>query len=250
LGDTLQFVRYLPLLSARGAAVHLEVQAPLRTLLAGQVPATKVWVRGEELPETDFHCPLLSLPGAFGTGLDSIPGPRSYLAAPAERAAAWGRDLDAAGTPKVGLVWAGSRAHRADRHRSIPLAAFQRVFRGLPARFFSLQKDAREGEAFALAAWPEVTDLAGRLADFAETAAVIARLDLVVTVDTAVAHLAGALGAETWLLLPFSPDWRWLLGREDSPWYASLRLFRQPAPGSWGPVLERVRAELGGRLRR
>ncbi len=246
LGDTLQFVRYLPLLSAQGAEVLLEVQSVLRPLLAAQFPARTVWARNESLPRFDLHCPLLSLPGAFATGLDSIPaadGP--YLKAPPEKTAGWGRRFELARRPRIGLAWSGSAAHRSDRQRSIPFAQFQAIIRDRPGSFFSVQKEVRPADAALLATTPEVTDLAPELHDFADTAAILANLDLLVTADTAVAHLAGALGVRTWLLLPFFPDWRWLLGRTDSPWYGSLRLFRQPAPGDWAAVVQEVRSELG-----
>jgi tetratricopeptide (TPR) repeat protein len=249
LGDTLQFVRYLPLLTALGAEVHLEVQPTLQALLLEQSLAKTVSAKGDALPKTEWQCPLLSLPGAFATNLDSIPARRGYLKAPAKKVAEWHQKFAAVPGPKIGLVWSGNPSHQHDRQRSIPLAAFQRIFRGQPGNFFGLQREVRPGDAPALAALPEVMDLGPRLRDFAETAAIVASLDLVITVDTAVAHLAGAMGIKTWLLLAFAPDWRWLLERKDSPWYASIRLFRQPAAGSWGPVLEEVRMELGNLLR-
>jgi hypothetical protein len=229
--------------------VHLEVQPSLQTLLSEQSLAKTVSAKGDSLPMTDWQCPLLSLPGAFATTLESIPAPRAYLKAPAKKAAEWRQELAAKKGPKIGLVWSGNPTHQNDRHRSIPLAAFRRIFRGQAGNFFSLQRDVRPGDAAALAALPELSDLGPRLHDFAETAAIVANLDLVITVDTAAAHLAGAMGTKTWLLLPYAPDWRWLLERKDSPWYASLRLFRQPTSGAWGPVLEEVRSELGNFLR-
>ena len=246
LGDTLQFVRYLPLLAEQGAKVYLEVQPALKELLSRQPGVKATYARGEPLPETDLHCPLLSLPGAFSTGLDSIPAEMPYLIAPPEKVAKWRALLAAKPGRKVGLVWSGSAGHRNDRNRSIPFAAFSHILRDRSGSFFSLQKDIREADASALAERPEVTDLAPQLHDFTDTAAIIANLDLVITVDTSIVHLAGGLGIRTWVLLPFAPDWRWLLDRKDSPWYPSLRLFRQPRPGDWNSVLDDVQFGLRG----
>ena len=244
LGDTLQFVRYLPLLRERGADVYLEVQPALKSLLLAQAGANGVHARGEAPPEFDFQFPLLSLPRAFATDLDTIPASTPYLAAPAEKVAKWAQALPVGGRPQVGLTWSGSSGHTNDRNRSIPLADFKQLFHGLPGSFFSLQKEVRNEDAAVLTALPEVANLAPDLADFTDTAAIIANLDLVITVDTSIVHLAGAMGKPTWLLLPFVPDWRWLFERKDSPWYPSLRLFRQPAAGDWKSVLAVVRSEL------
>ena len=248
LGDTLQFARYVPLLTGQGAAVRLEVQPSLKALLSAQFPGTIVSAKGELVPPFDLHCPLLSLPGAWGTELDSIPGAVPYLRAPADRAAEWRRRLAEKKGLNIGLTWSGSAAHQSDRHRSIPLAVFSEAFCDLTANFYSLQKEARPGDAAALASLTSVTDLGPQLQDFSDTAAVVANLDLVITVDTAVAHLAGALGVRTWLLLPFAPDWRWLLDRRDSPWYPSIRLYRQSVPGDWNPILKDLRFDLGNLL--
>ncbi|HVX91659.1 MAG TPA: tetratricopeptide repeat protein [Xanthobacteraceae bacterium] len=244
LGDTIQFVRYAPLVARRGARVVLEVQAPLRTLMTGLEDVDTVLVRGEPLPPFDLHCPLLSLPFAFGTEVATIPAHVPYLQAPSERIAAWRDRIAPLPRPRVGLAWSGSPAHRDDRNRSIALARLAPLLAVPDVRFVSLQTGTRAADRATLAQLPQVVPLADGFRDFADTAAVIAQLDLVISVDTAVAHLAGALGRPVWVLLPFYPDFRWLLGREDSPWYSTARLWRQPRSGDWDSVIDRVRPEL------
>jgi tetratricopeptide (TPR) repeat protein len=248
LGDTLQFYRYVPMVAALGAPVVLQVPTALKTLLEGQgVPVTVVGAR-EPLPAHDLQCSLLSLPRHFGIRLGNVPAPVPYLAAPPAKLAQW-RDVFArAPGAKVGLVWAGNPKHQYDHNRSVPLARFCRLTRDLPAHFFAIQKEVRAADRPALAGWRGVTSLERNLASFGDTAAIVAALDLVITVDTAVAHLAGALGKPAWVLLSHYPDWRWLLGRSDSPWYPTLRLFRQETLGDWEPVIDRVRAELAQQL--
>ena len=246
LGDTLQFCRYAPMAAALGAEVLLEVQAPLKTLLAGLAEGVRVFAQGEALPGFDCQCPLLSLPLAFDTRLDSMPAAAAYLQADPARAAAWRARLGGAERPCIGLAWSGSPAHKNDSARSIPLAAFARLAAG-PGQFVSLQKQVREADLAALRERPDILHFGDALGDFADTAALLANLDLVVAVDTAVAHLAAAMGLPVWLLLPFNADWRWLLGREDSPWYPRMRLFRQPEIGDWDSVIRRVGAELAAR---
>lgn len=237
-GDILQFVRYVPLVAARGGRVILEVPGELRRLLGCMAGADAVVVCGEALPDFAWHCSLLSLPLAFGTELGTIPDSVPYIEIPATAALP-----PVPGTAlKVGLVWAGRPEHNRDRIRSLPLAALASLARLRGVAFYSLQKGTAM-EQIADAALPLV-DLASRLDDFVDTAAAIAALDLVITVDTSVAHLAGALGRPVWLLLPQVPDWRWLLGREDSPWYPSARLFRQPIAGDWQTVVDRVAVAL------
>jgi len=244
LGDTIQFVRYVPLLAAQGARVVVRVQSPLQPLLAAQpTPATFI-TAGDPLPDYDLQCPLLSLPREFATRLDSIPTQASYLRAPQAKVAAWRNVFALAGGLKVGLVWSGNPKHQYDHNRSIPFALLAALAADVPAHFFALQKEQRETDREELAAAPRITDLSGKMADFADTAAIVTALDLVITVDTSVAHLAGALGARTWVLLGYAPDWRWLLQRADSPWYPSIRLFRQSAPGDWASVLRELRTAL------
>jgi Flp pilus assembly protein TadD len=246
LGDTIQFCRYLPEVLATGGRVLLGVQPSLKRLMGSLtgVEGSQVLTDGDALPAFDVHCPLLSLPGLFGTRLDTIPADIPYLAAEADRVEVFNNKIGNDGF-KVGLVWAGNPRLKNDRSRTIPLAGFRRLA-GLPdVRCFSLQKDKRPGDEQLLAAWPGVTDLAPDLQDFADTAAAIEALDLVISVDTSVAHLAGALGRPVWVLLPFAPDWRWLLHREDSPWYPTMRLFRQSEARSWPEVLAVVEEALG-----
>ncbi|MDR3468161.1 MAG: tetratricopeptide repeat protein [Xanthobacteraceae bacterium] len=253
LGDTIHFARYIPMLAARGARVVAKVQTPLRTLIAAMDGISQCVGRDEPLPDFDVHCPLSSLPLAFGTTLDGIPARTPYLSAPAA-SAAWRERLGTDDRPKIGVVWSGNARHANDRNRSIPLETLQPLF-DCEATFVSLQTELREGDDAALRTQGNCV-MAGRFfADFSDTAAVIADLDLVITVDTSAAHLAGALRRPVWILLPFVPDWRWLLDREDSPWYPSARLFRQGAERRWEPVIDRVRRALAvevaaGRSRR
>ena len=243
LGDTLQFVRYLPLVAQRGATVVLEVQPELMSLLGGFDGAARVIARGDKLPRFDLHCPLMSLPGALGTRLGSIPARVPYLAAPQDRIARWAERVPT--RPRIGLVWAGRTTHNNDLNRSIPLELLAPLLRERDATFVSLQRELRDGDEAILRAHPDVVRLGEELIDFADTAALIGQLDAVVSVDTAVAHLAGALGKPLLLLLPFAADFRWLRRRDDSPWYPSARLLRQAAFGDWGSAIARVPAALG-----
>lgn len=240
LGDTLQFVRYAREVSELGFEVSILAHAALRGLFAVQPFLRSFYVEGEELPRFDLYCPLLSLPRLLWKRRSRVPAEVPYLAVPGDRTETAVELLDLLPAPRVGLVWSGHPGQSNNRNRSLPL---DQLASALPAKglsFFALQKLLRPEDRASLARHPEVTDLSGSLNDFADTAAIVSRLDLVVTVDTSVAHLAGALGAPALVLLCFAPDWRWRLGREDSPWYPSLRLVRQPAPGDWGPVLAEV----------
>jgi len=243
LGDTIQFMRYAPLVAARGARIVIELQPALVRLVAGFQGTMEVVGAGSPLPPFDFHCPLLSLPERFATNLATIPVRVPYLVPEAEAAARWGRRLAPVAGLKIGIVWAGNPAHQDDRNRSLPLDWLTPLFNVLGLRWFSLQVGERAGDINRLPGGT-ITDLSRQLTDLAETAAAIANLDLVIAVDTAVVHLAGALGVPVWLLLPFAPDWRWMLGRDDSPWYPSLRLFRQKEPDDWDAVVARVRRAL------
>ena len=246
LGDTIQFARYVKPLARRGATVALEVAPPLKALLAGLDGAARVLAQGEALPAFDLHCPLASLPFAFKTELASIPAQIPYLAAPAERLTKWRARMEALPRPRVAVAWAGNAAHGNDRNRSIALARLEPLWSVEGPSFISVQRELRDGDAGALARASRLIHLGDELSDFADTAAVLALADLVISVDSAVAHLAGAMGRPVWILLPFSPDWRWMLAREDSPWYPSAKLFRQPAIGDWESVIARVRAALPG----
>jgi len=231
--------------SARGARVILVVDDAAYPLLSALSDVAQCFPKSTGmLPAFDMHCPMSSLPLAFATRLDTIPSGVSYLPAPAEsRVHAWEGRLGPHERPRVGLVWSGNPNHINDHNRSIPLRTLARIL-DLDAAFVSLQKDARRDDGAVLRERTGLIDLTAELTDFSETAALVSCLDLVITVDTSVAHLAGALGRPAWVLLPFSPDYRWLLGRDDSPWYPTLRLFRQTESREYGSVLDRVRAEL------
>lgn len=242
-GDIIQFIRYLPMVVAKGGKVVLEIPDDLKPLIGRIDGVTAVVRRGAPLPPFDVHCPLMSLPLAFGTTLATIPAPVPYLHAPAEHVRQWQARLADHKPPRVGLVWSGKPTHKNDRNRSIPLTLLAPLLQQPGVTFISLQKDYREADRAALAAAP-LLHLDHALADFADTAAAIAALDLVIAVDTAVAHLTGALGKPLWLLLPAIGDWRWLKDRADSPWYPSARLFRQPRIGDWPGALADVKREL------
>jgi hypothetical protein len=199
---------------------------------------------GDPLPPFDLQCPLLSLPYLLKTSLETIPADVPYLRPRADRVDAWRDRVPRDRRPNVGVVWAGGRDFKGDRNRSIGLQQFQALFDVPGISFVSLQRDLRDGDAERLQQQPDVLHLGGRLTDFADTAAVISMLDLVISVDTSVAHLAGALGKAVWILLPAVADFRWMLDRADSPWYPTARLFRQLKSGDWDDVLAKVKAEL------
>ena len=244
-GDTIQFARYLPLIAARGARVVLACDGRLVPLL-GEMPGVVAIPLDAASPPYDAWIDQMSLPRVFATCPATIPAARGYLAADPVGVAAWWAELPAG--RKVGVAWAGNPAHSNDGRRSLPEVAVAALLGTPGIRFVSLQFGPQLSPLAGEAGLP---DLTSRLTDYAETAALIANLDLVVTVDTSVAHLAGALGVPCWVLLPFAPDWRWRLGCGDCAWYASVRLFRQPAPGAWRDVVDQVAAELvawnGGR---
>jgi tetratricopeptide (TPR) repeat protein len=244
LGDTLQFVRYLPMLAKEGGPIVLQVQPPLVPLLRANRGVTVI-ARGEPLPRFDLHLPLMDLPRVFGTTLETIPAAIPYLRPDPAKLSRWRSALDDETALRVGVVWAGNPRHKGDRQRSLPAEELlpRLVMPGV--KLFSLQKDLRAADAPAVAALGrDIVDLALRLGDFSDTAAAVTALDLVIAVDTSVAHLAGALGRPVWTLLPYALDWRWLRDREDTPWYPSMRLFRQRAPLAWDDVVARMSAEL------
>jgi tetratricopeptide (TPR) repeat protein len=243
-GDTIQFCRYAPLVAAKGAKVVLEVQRALHSLMASLRGVHQLVAAGALLPPFDCHTPLVSLPLAFGTTLDGIPSRVPYLKANGAAIERWSKALGPASRPRVGLAWSGSPTHRHDRSRSIPLAALAPLTR-CSVEIVSLQKEPRPTDGAILAGHREIRNLGPKLGDFADTAALISTLDLVISVDTAVAHLAGALGKPVWVLVPYAPDWRWLLDREHSPWYPTARLFRQQTAGDWAGVVARVADALG-----
>lgn len=243
LGDTLQFCRYAPLLRDRGARVLLEVQAPLQGLMCGLDGVAEVLVKGQPLPAFDLHCPLLSLPLALGTNLDNLPSGRPYLSAPAHKVAQWTQRLGPRTRPRLGLVWSGNAAHKNDHNRSLVLSE---LMAHLPEGFdyISLQKEFRPADRQTLEQHPQILRLDQEIEDFVDTAALCELMDVVISVDTSVAHLAGALGRPVWMALPLNPDWRWMLDRGDSPWYDSVTLYRQHTAGQWGPLLKRMATDL------
>jgi tetratricopeptide (TPR) repeat protein len=246
LGDTIQFARYVPLLARAGGKVVLEVQPELKALVGQIAGAAAVVARGEPLPAFDVHCPLGSLPLALKTEPATIPAEGPYLRADDVHIVKWRVRLEALGRPRVAVAWSGNAQHMNDRNRSIPLSGLAPLWSVGSVHFVSVQRELRDGDAELLAREPHVTQIGTELDDFADTAAVAALLDLVITVDTSVAHLAGAMGRPVWILVPFSPDWRWTLSGETSRWYPTARLFRQPSLGDWTSVIERLRSELQG----
>ncbi|MET0220590.1 MAG: tetratricopeptide repeat protein [Tardiphaga sp.] len=246
LGDTLQFIRYLPMLAAADGRIVLQVQPALVSLLSSLRGVTVV-SRDAPLPPFDLQLPLMDLPYVFGTTLDSIPADVPYLSADPDKAATWHRALRDSGALKVGVVWAGSPTHSGDRYRSLSAEAVLPHLIMPGVQLYSLQKEPRAADAPVLARLgAAIADLAPRLGDFSDTAAAISALDLVISVDTSVVHLAGAMGRPTWLMLPYAQDWRWLRDREDTPWYPSMRLFRQKTPQAWSGVVAHLSTELAG----
>ncbi len=244
-GDTLQFCRYLPLLSERGAEVVFECPAALAGLVASVAPEIRVLTAGSPLPDADFQVPLMSLPYRFATDLATIPARTPYLLPDPDAVADWRKRLGEGGAFRVGVAWRGSSRFKRDRIRSPGLPVLEPLFGIAGVRFFSLQKDGGTADLADAGLAGTVRDIAGDWSDFSDSAAAVAGLDLVITPDTAAAHLAGALGRPVWVLLPFVAEWRWLEDRADSPWYPTARLFRQERPGDWASVVARVAAELG-----
>jgi hypothetical protein len=221
-----------------GAKVVLAVQRPLTALMAGLAGVSVVRGQGDPVPPFDAFCPLPSLPLAFKTTLATIPAEVPYLAAPADRIAKWRGALEPLARPRVGLMW--TRGGSPQDRRSLPLHLLLPLLERRDVQFVTLQKELPDGEVALFQSTGVPSFFGDRLADLADTAAIIAMLDLVITIDTSVAHVAGALGKPMWVLLPFSADWRWLRNRGDSPWYPTARLFRQPAPGDWQSVVRQV----------
>jgi Flp pilus assembly protein TadD len=256
MGDTIHFVRYAKILAQRGAArVIIEVQKPLVNLLRRVEGVSQVITRDNPLPEgIDFHAAFLSLPGALGTTLDSIPADVPYLRAEEAMMETWRDRLSQAGVQsgefKVGIVWRGTPGHRLDRDRSVTLQQFEPIARAGGARLVSLQmNDTPSSPGLSIGTPAEVrpfplVDLTSQITDFTDTAALLANLDLLISVDTAVVHLAGAMARPVWNLLPYVPDWRWLLDRSDTPWYPTMRLLRQKSRGDWRTVFDQAAAEL------
>jgi tetratricopeptide (TPR) repeat protein len=245
-GDAIQFVRFIRLAAERGGHVILECQPALKRLLEQVSGVSRIVVRDEPLPPFDYQVPLLSLPNVLGITLESIPNPVPYLKPSGTGIGELPPANDSAF--RIGLVWAGNPAHQNDHGRSLPFRELEPLLGLTGISLYSLQIGKRVEDLRHSDSAGRIFDLSPRLTDFSATAALIDQLDLIISVDTAVAHLAGALAKPVWLLLPYAPDWRWLLGRADSPWYPTMRLFRQPSPGQWAGVIRAVVDQLAERL--
>ncbi len=244
LGDTIQFIRYAPLVKQRAKKVIVEVQQPLVKLISTCSGIDQVIPMGSNAQKFDIHIPLLSLPGIFNTDLRSIPCDIPYISVPDGHKIDNSLIVNKGDRLKVGIIWAGNPGHRKDRNRSCPVSHFIELGENADVVLFSLQKGPQSQDLNRYRAEGKVIDLSDIMNDFLDTAAVLEELDLVITVDTAVTHLAGALGKHVWVLLPFCPDWRWMLNRDDSPWYPTMRLFRQIKHGDWGQVFSQVTKSL------
>ena len=243
LGDTLQFCRYCMLLSDLGAKVILESPSALINLMKDVPGVTQVIKKDVPPPPFDYYCSLLSLPLAFKTTLETIPAPSQYLAIDKKKRSYWETTLGPKKTPRIGLVWSGSAKHANNDLRSIPLAM---MLQHLPKhlQYIALQTEFQERDQTTLANSQQILNFSDQLNDFTDTAALVSTLDLVITVDTSLAHLSGGLSTPTWVLIQSGPDWRWLLGREDSPWYPSIRLYRQDLSERWEPCLSSIGKDL------
>ena len=251
-GDTIQFARYIPMVAERCQELILGCSAEMGPLLSSIPGVTQYCHRWTDVPGHAAHCRLSSVPGLLHTMPDTIPAEVPYLHADPARVSAWRERLDARlpkGTKRVGLAWTGRPTHPNDRRRSMPLARLAPLAGAGGVSFVSLQKPLPASDVPSLGLFPGLADISGELVDFGETAALIANLDLVITVDTAMGHLTGALGRPVWILLPKACDWRWMLQRSDSPWYPTARLFRQQTPGAWEPVIAEAAAALAGQVR-
>jgi Flp pilus assembly protein TadD len=244
-GDTIHMARYAPMVAQRGGKVILECPAPLMRLLRNLAGLTQIISTGEPLPPFDVHCPLMTLPLIFKTTPATIPANVPYLHSDPQLVEQWAVRLPPdRKSPRIGLAWAGRPENKNDRNRSMRLDQFAPLSAVKHARFVTLQLGPPAAQARRPPAGMELIDHTAELHDFTDTAAMLANLDLIITVDTAVAHLAGALARPAWVLLPYMPDWRWMLDRSDSPWYPTLRLFRQKTRGDWVEVMERIQISL------
>lgn len=242
LGDTLQMLRYIPLIAQSGACIQLEVQPALKHFVSYQFDVAGIYTTGDELPAVDCHCPLMSLPLAFGASLANIPSSQKYLRARADLVEKLAQEIGTLETMRIGICWQGEVRHKMDKQRSPGFAPFKRLFQVPGAKFFTLMKDSRAmflaesgGSGFDLRREIDATT-----EPFEETAALMMNLDLIISSDTSIAHLACALGRPTWIVLPYVAEWRWLRDRTDSPWYPTAKLFRQTSPGDWSGVFHRV----------
>jgi hypothetical protein len=232
--------------AASGADVVLQVHKPLHPLVSTLKGGVRVIAKGQALPAFDAYIPVMSLPFALGTTLETVPSDTPYLYADSAKTDAWRGKLGPAARRRVGLVWAGAKGNTKLAFRSVGLEDMLPLF-DLPIEWHSLQKEYRDGDLERLARHPDVRQHHDDFGDFADTAALIECLDLVITIDTSVAHVTGALGKPVWILLPYESDYRWMVGREDSPWYPTARLFRQPAPGDWAGVVAQVAGALASK---
>jgi tetratricopeptide (TPR) repeat protein len=243
LGDTIQFSRYILLIKALGAKVILETHKELLNIVGSIDSNITVILMGQTLPHFDFQCPLLSLPLKFGTGLKNIPSPNRYIWADKRIVPKWKKKIGSQKKPLIGLAWEGNPLHKNDYNRSILLAE---LIPHLPKKYeyIGLQKDIRESNLKTLKRSSMIDNLIDNNVSMDDTAAIIENLDIVISVDTSVAHLSASMGKPTWILLPFVPDWRWLLNRNDSPWYKSVKLFRQEKRGNWELVFKDLNKKL------
>ena len=243
LGDRIQFSRYVKSVADLDAKVILEVPRALLKVLSRLDGLCQIVEKGMPLPDFDLQCPMLTLPLALKTRLSTIPLAKGYLSSDELSVQRWHEKLRGSGSPRIGLVWSGSKLHLNDRNRSMTLA---RLLRALPngLQYISLQKEVRDHDLETLKSNHNILDISENLTDFSDTAAACECMDLIISVDTSVAHLSGALGKRTWILLPFAPDWRWLLERDDCPWYSAVKLYRQQSHDDWDATLERVNADL------
>lgn len=236
-------MRYAKAAHNLNARVIVEVRAPLVRLVQTMAGVAGVVARGEALPALDLHCPIGSLPQVFGMTVDNVPLAAGYLRAPEEHLTRWRDILGPRSNPRIGLAWTGNPSHKNNHNRSIALSELVTLL-SPDFAWVSLQKQLREGDTEILAARGDLRDVSAEVGDFADTAALCALMDVVVTVDTSVAHIAGALGKSVWIMLPFNADWRWMQQHSDTPWYASAKLYRQRAPGDWVGVLADVKDDL------
>jgi hypothetical protein len=243
-GDAIQFCRYVPMVAKRGAKVVLEVSPALTDLMRSIAGSPEIVGFGAPLPDFQLHCPLLSLPLAFKTRVDTIPAGVPYLSPPRSSVEKWKSRIPPATVPRIGVVWAVNPKHGNDSNRSVGLRAMLPLLSQSGARFFSLQKELREGDREILRGHPDIVHLGDELETFTDTAAIVSLLDLVISIDTSIVHLAGALAKPVWILLPYTPDWRWQLDRADSPWYPTARLFRRSRRADWSEVIAQIAREI------
>jgi hypothetical protein len=244
IGDFIQFCRYCKLVADLGARVILEVPKSLAGLMKGLNGISQLVIKGEKLPYFDYQCPLLSLPFALKTTLSNIPANASYLAADPNKVAKWKLKLGERRKKRIGLVWSSMSTFKHDSKRSLMLIDLIKALPPDRFEYICLQKELKDCDREFFESYKNIRFLGNELEDFSDTAALIENLDLVISTCTSVPHLSAALGKQTWILLSYVPDWRWLMGRGDSPWYPSVKLYRQPAIGDWSSVLDRINIDL------